>query len=349
MAFCPHCGTRLGAQASACAACGAEIDAAPAAGANRFKGTMMMAPASLRPPGDAGQPNASGHARAPQPAQQRPPAGRPNGTMLGGLMPPTAPKGGGAPIAPRAEQDLGPGSPGKPAAFNATILGGITAPGDSSPPPRPPQRPAQQRPSPHGTAPSGYPGPAHGNPGHNNQGALGHAPTAMAAAALGQAPTEAFDMNMVAGGEQGFRAPPGPRGPAPFGSTQVAPPADPPHQANPAHHPSGYRSPDPHGFGQPHSYHPHQSAEPPPRGEPSQRLLVGDPMAGNSGMAPAGLNMDDSRPRMDDSRPRMDVSRQRNTRRGSHMSGLLWVAVGFVGMLAIAGLGVLAAKMLGLL
>jgi hypothetical protein len=68
MAFCPECGKSVTAEASKCASCGRALEAKPAAaksGAGRFKGTMMMTPASAVAKPAAEKPAAETAAAAP--------------------------------------------------------------------------------------------------------------------------------------------------------------------------------------------------------------------------------------------------------------------------------------------
>jgi predicted RNA-binding Zn-ribbon protein involved in translation (DUF1610 family) len=106
MAFCPHCGKQVTEQASKCISCGNDLD--PKAKAARFKGTMMMTPATgpgataPKPAMDAvaKAPEAPAKAAAPPPAAAAPKAPTPGpskvmkATMLGtggaGLAPPMA-------------------------------------------------------------------------------------------------------------------------------------------------------------------------------------------------------------------------------------------------------------------
>ena len=70
MAFCPHCGKSVTDQASKCLACGKEFE--PRAKAARFKGTMMMSPATAAPL--APKPAAEPPKEAPKPAAPAAPA-----------------------------------------------------------------------------------------------------------------------------------------------------------------------------------------------------------------------------------------------------------------------------------
>ncbi|MFI5305965.1 MAG: zinc ribbon domain-containing protein [Polyangiales bacterium] len=164
MAFCPHCGKQVTEQATKCIACGGELE--PKAKAARFKGTMMMAPATREAAAPTAQP-APAPAEAPAPAPPLEalkaaaptPAAPPKGpskvmkhTMLGtggaGLPPPAraaasmpqaAPPAAGA--ASRAAMDPALAETSRAPGFNAPvapIARPAPAPQPEAPSPSPP-------------------------------------------------------------------------------------------------------------------------------------------------------------------------------------------------------------------
>jgi hypothetical protein len=116
MAFCPHCGKQVTEQAIKCIACGGELE--PKGKAARFKGTMMMTPAT-----------------APGPTVSRPePA------------PPTEPKPAAAPAPRPAAPAVAAAPQGPSKVMKATMLG-TGGPGLPPPPGKPGAKPPEAPPA----------------------------------------------------------------------------------------------------------------------------------------------------------------------------------------------------------
>ena len=148
MAFCPNCGKPVTEQASKCLACGQEFE--PRAKAARFKGTMMMTPASAPQAAAAQSPPPAAKPAAPAAVQQPPPAAAPAArtatpgpskvakvTMLGtggmGIAPQLAPPGPATAAAPQAPPPAA-GTAQPPASSSASAKADSPAAALSEPP-----------------------------------------------------------------------------------------------------------------------------------------------------------------------------------------------------------------------
>jgi hypothetical protein len=116
MAFCPNCGKPVTEQASKCLACGQEFE--PRAKSARFKGTMMMTPATAPQPPAAATPAAPAAppaAAKPQPSPAAAaPAPRPTAPGPSKVAKATMLGTGGLGFAPPAGLGAKPGAPVQP-------------------------------------------------------------------------------------------------------------------------------------------------------------------------------------------------------------------------------------------
>jgi hypothetical protein len=121
--YCPSCGKPNTDQADKCASCGKELTK-PKPAAPKFKGTMMMGAPGLKPPPGAPAPAASPPAASP-PAASPGPAAPSAAQGFDAATPPA-----GTPAMPGAGGAAGVGAPPakKNLAFQATMLGPMSAP-----------------------------------------------------------------------------------------------------------------------------------------------------------------------------------------------------------------------------
>lgn len=316
MAFCPHCGERLGSQATKCLACGKDVHALKGGNAGRFKGTILMGAASPAPENRPAVAVTQG--KSPSVAKA---------TAIGGLShPPTAPHTEGA--EPKSAQ-AGPVQ-GK-ANFSATMLGGTAAPRDvlgRSPRPHPPTS----------DAPRGAPDPGQiVAPSGGSKWARRPAPA-----------NEPMDRAAVRdGGSVPYRGSP----------PMSGPPAAAPRDHAPRPHHLQDREPAPYAASKltyaddSGAYSNVASMAATVDGQYTLPPgLVGSAEAGRTGEGrESGQMRPDGTASLRLNRLQQDPSRVSHPRhQDSSSGGLIWLLIGFVGMLAIAGLGMVAAKMMGL-
>ena len=353
MAFCPHCGTRLGDENTKCAACGTETQTPTA---SRFKGTVMMTPgpsvlpqpghaqaaATTSAPAAPGSPNHAAPAGAPPAGRPGPkPRTTPHRTVLGGMSAPIASPAqhaaGASGQSVTAASARGPAAatPKPPAGKSAkpplksTIVGGM-----SVAPPRASQ---------------------HSGPPRSSQA---QADTYVAGASLQPQNTGASLQPKSAGPDSRPQAPP-------VGYNTMPRPSI---TQRPGPHPTSAPAPRP----LPAASQPTPVSQPEPRATPATsapspapdqfsatapaHMLDAGPISQNLPYPPP---TDDSQagPALHLNDPMAAYHRSEYGRdteaappaRTTTAAGLLWLFIGFAGMLAVAGAAVLVAQMMGML